>query len=119
GASSLEDFLVMAEGSRLIGDANNFLAMLWSWQHADISATPIYNGDFTRALAAIQARAIIMPSHTALSFPPEDNALEVRHMTNAELRPIPSLWGHMAGRPGANPADTAYIDQALKELLAS
>ena len=45
GASSLEDFLVMAEGARLSGDANNFLAMLWSWQHADISANPLYHGD--------------------------------------------------------------------------
>lgn len=119
GAASLEDFLVMAEGARLSGDANNFLAMLWSWQHADISANAIYNGDVARALGAIKARAIVMPSQTDLYFPPEDNALEVRHMPHAELRPIPSLWGHMAGRPAANPADTAYIDQALKELLAS
>src|SRR5262249_19540742 len=118
GASSLEDFLIMAEGSRLSGDANNFLAMLWSWQHADISANALYNGDFGRALGAITARAIVMPCQTDLYFPPEDNALEVRHMPHAELRPIPSLWGHMAGRPGANPADTAYVDQALKELLA-
>ena len=109
----------MAEGSRLSGDANNFLAMLWSWQHADISANAIYNGAFARALGAIKAKAIVMPSQTDLYFPPEDNALEVRHMPNAELRPIPSLWGHMAGRPEANPADTAYVDQALKELLAS
>lgn len=118
GASSLEDFLVMAEGARLSGDANNFLAMLWSWQHADISANARYQGDFTRALQGITAKAIVMPSQTDLYFPPEDNALEVQRMPQAELRPIPSLWGHMAGRPGANPVDTAYIDCALKELLA-
>ena len=51
-----------------------------------------------------------MPCQTDLYFPPDDNALEVRHMPNAVLRPIPSLWGHMAGRPGANPVDTAFID---------
>jgi homoserine O-acetyltransferase len=119
GASSLEDFLVMAEGSRLAGDANNFLAMLWSWQHADISANPLYQGNFPQALSAITAQAIVMPCQTDLYFPPEDNTLEVRHMPNAVLRPIPSIWGHMGGRPGANPADTAFIDQALKELLAS
>jgi homoserine O-acetyltransferase len=119
GASSLEDFLVMAEGTRLSSDANNLLAMLWSWQHADISANPIYHGDFRQALGAIKARAVLMPSQTDLYFPPEDNALEVRHMPNAELRPIPSIWGHMAGRPGANAADTTFIDNALKELLGS
>jgi homoserine O-acetyltransferase len=103
----------------LSGDANNFLAMLWSWQHADISANPLYQGDFPRALRAIKARAMVMPCQTDLYFPPEDNAIEVSHMSYAELRPIPSLWGHMAGRPAANPVDTAFIDAALKELLAS
>ncbi len=119
GAASVEDFLVMQEGRRLSGDANNFLAMLWSWQHADISANPIYNGDFTRALGAIKAQTIVMPSQTDLYFPPDDNALEVGHMPRAELRPISSIWGHMAGSPGVNPEDTACIDRALKELLAS
>ena len=119
GAASIEDFLVMQEGRRLNSDANNLLAMLWSWQQGDISANPLYNGDFEKALGAISAKAIVMPSQTDLYFPPEDNAWEVRHMPNAELRPIPSIWGHMAGSPGVNAVDTAFIDHALKELLAS
>jgi homoserine O-acetyltransferase len=36
---------------------------------------------------------------------------------NAELRPIPSIWGHAAGG-GLNPSDNAFIDAALNELLA-
>ncbi len=118
GAASLEDFLIMAEGARLSGDANNFLAMLGSWQQADISANNLYHGDIHRALQAITAQAIVMPCQTDLYFPPDDNVLEVAHMPHAELRPIPSLWGHMAGRPGVNPVDTAYINEALRELLA-
>ena len=58
-----------------------------------------------------------MPSQTDLYFPPDDNDWEVHHMPHAELRPIPSIWGHMAGSPGANPTDAAYIDKALKDLL--
>jgi hypothetical protein len=46
-----------------------------------------------------------------------DNQLEVAEMPNAELRPIPSIWGHAAGL-GVNPADNAFIDAALNELLA-
>lgn len=118
GAASLEDYLIMQEGRRLQGDANNFLAMLWSWQHADISANPLYHGDFHKALRAISAKAIVMPSQTDLYFPPEDNASEVQAMPNAELRPIPSVWGHTAGSPGVNPVDTAFIDTALRALLA-
>ena len=119
GAASLEDFLVMQEGRRLQRDANDLLAMLWSWQTADISANPIYHGVFSQALAGIKAKAIVMPSQSDLYFPPQDNVDEVRHMPNAECRPIPSIWGHMAGSPGANAPDTAFIDAALKELLAS
>jgi homoserine O-acetyltransferase len=118
GAASVEDFLIMQEGRRLASDANNLLAMLWSWQHGDISANPLYEGNIVRALGAIKARAVVMPSQTDLYFPPEDNAWEVSHMPHAELRPIPSLWGHMAGSPGVNPDDTRFLDAALRELLA-
>jgi homoserine O-acetyltransferase len=37
-------------------------------------------------------------------------------MPNAELRVIPSAWGHVAGL-GANPSDNEFIDSALHELL--
>ncbi len=60
-----------------------------------------------------------MPGQTDLYFPPEDNKYEVRHMPNAECRPIPSVWGHIAGGPGLNPVDVKFIDDALKELLAN
>lgn len=119
GYSSLEDFLVAFwEGFFLPKDANNLLAMLWTWQHGDIGATPGYGGDLDRALGAITARAIVMPGQTDLYFPPEDNEYEASKMPNAEFRPIPSVWGRFAGG-GLNPEDTQFIDDALKELLSS
>ena len=39
-----------------------------------------------------------------------------KQMPKAELRPIPSIWGHMAPF-GVNPPDNEFIDGALKELL--
>ncbi|MEA2228975.1 MAG: homoserine O-acetyltransferase/O-succinyltransferase, partial [Solirubrobacteraceae bacterium] len=48
----------------------------------------------------------------------EDNEYEVRHMPDAELRVIPGVWGHFAGG-GANPDDTRFIDQGLRDLLAA
>ncbi len=120
GFASLEDFLTgFWEGLFLPRDANNLLAMLWTWQHADISANRTYCGDFDRALGAITAKALVMPGQTDLYFPPEDSQYEVAHMPNAELRTIPSVWGHCAGGPGLNPADVRYIDEALKGLLRS
>ena len=117
GLASLEDVVRFMEGRFRRRDANDLLAMLWTWQHADISANPKYKGDLAGALRAFRARAIAMPSETDLYFRVRDNQIEVEQMPNAELRPIPSIRGHAAGR-GANPADNAFIDAALRELLA-
>ncbi|MEB3231363.1 MAG: hypothetical protein VKJ64_10165, partial [Leptolyngbyaceae bacterium] len=65
-----------------------------------------------------KAKAIVMPGQTDLYFPPEDNEYEVKHMPNAEFVAIPSIWGHFAGG-GINPVDTEFIDQYVKQLLAS
>lgn len=118
GLPSMEDFLKFAwEPFFQAHDANNLLAMLATWQAADISADPRFDGDFEKALAAITARAIVMPCRSDLYFPPEDSAIEVDHMPRAELRVIPSVWGHMAGG-GMNPEDMMFINTALAELLA-
>jgi homoserine O-acetyltransferase len=120
GYSSLEDFLVgFWEGFFLDGrDANNLLTMLWTWQNGDIGKTPGFGGDYEKALASIEAKAIVMPAEKDLYFPPEDEQYAVKHMPNAELRVIPGVWGHFAGG-GINPVDTKFIDDALEELLAS
>ncbi|MCX9190568.1 hypothetical protein C3Y87_03895 [Carbonactinospora thermoautotrophica] len=119
GYTSLESFLVgFWEGFFLDGrDANNLLAMLWTWQRGDVGATPGFDGDTERALASITAQAIVMPAQKDLYFPPEDEEWTVSHLRQAELRIIPGVWGHFAGG-GLNPEDTAFIDAALKELLA-
>jgi len=120
GYSSLEDFLVAFwEGFFLDRDPNNLLAMLWTWQNGDISANELYNGDYKAALGAIKAKAYVMPGQTDLYFPPEDSRNEVDNMPNASFVPIPSIWGHFAGGPGTNPVDIKFLDDKLKELLAS
>jgi homoserine O-acetyltransferase len=106
------------EANFLQFDANDLLGMLYTWQRSDISDNPIYAGDYDRALAAITARAIVLPGATDLYFPVADNAYQVERMRNAELRPIPSDWGHIAGAPGLNAPDMAFLDAALSELLA-
>src|SRR5215467_1901069 len=86
--------------------------MLWTWQHADISANELCGGDLDKALGAITADATVMPCETDLYFTVEDNRREVACMQKAELRPIPSIWGHRAGNPLLNPEDAAFIDRA-------
>ena len=104
GHSSLEDYLITSwEGRYLQNDANNILAMVATWQAGDISDNPLYGGDFEKALGSIKARAFVMPSETDQYFPPEDNRIEVSMMPNAELRVIPTIWGHTGGGRGAIP----------------
>ena len=118
GFDSLEDFLTgYWERWCLSLDANNILSQIWTWRHADISDNPLYGSNFEDALAAISARAIVLPSMTDTYFPPEDGEYEAAHMPNAEFRPIPTIWGHWAGS-GRNPTDAEFIDRALKDLMA-
>ena len=123
GFQSLEDFLVgFWEKFFLLRDANNLLAMLKTWQHADISANSVYNGDFKRALAAIKAKATVLSPTNDLYFPMEDNEWEVSHMINsgagagAKLVEIPGVYGHFAGG-GLSEADAQVIDKELRLLL--
>ena len=120
GYSSLEDFLVgFWEGFFLDRrDPNNLLTMLWTWQNGNVGNTPGFGGDHVKALNSIKAKTIVLPAEKDLYFPPEDEEYAVSHMSTAELRVIPGVWGHFAGG-GANPVDTEFIDGVLKELLAS
>lgn len=121
GFSSLEDFLVAVwEGFFLDDrDANNLLRMLWTWQNVDVGRTPGFDGSQEGALATITATAIVMAAQGDMFFPPEDEEAAVALMTgaDAELRVIPTTWGHFAGG-GLHEPDIKFIDDALKELLA-
>jgi homoserine O-acetyltransferase/O-succinyltransferase len=97
--------------------AANCYAQAVTWYNGDISANPIYGGDYERALRAIKARVLLLPGETDLYFRVADNALELKHLTSAELLPIPSIWGHRAGNPAMNPADTQFLKTAVRRWL--
>ncbi|AMY68318.1 alpha/beta fold hydrolase [Frigidibacter mobilis] len=118
GYASFDDFLVdFWEGWFLRRDANDLLAHLWTGRHADISANDLYRGDLGKALAAITADTILMPSSSDLYLPAEDVAREASRIRNAELRILESPWGPVVGE-GMNDADTAVIEQVIYDLLA-
>jgi len=119
GFASLEDYLVRAwEGNFLRRHGEDLLSMIDTWYQSDISDNVLYKGDLARALGAITARAIIMPSTTDLYFTLADSEVETRLMPNAELRPISSIWGHRAGNPLQCPEDEATLRTAVQALLA-
>ena len=60
---------------------------------------------------------LLMPSETDLYFRVADNAAELPYLATGTLRPIPSVWGHRAGNPSANPADAAFLKAGVADLL--
>jgi homoserine O-acetyltransferase len=121
GAASLEDFMVSGwETNFARRDPLDLLAQFRTWQHGDIAANALYGGDLPKALAAIEAQVLLMPGDHDLYFQVDDNRLELEHLKRGTLMPIPSVWGHRAGNPGAaQPEDRAFIEQHVGALLAS
>jgi homoserine O-acetyltransferase/O-succinyltransferase len=117
GFATMEDLVRDWEEDHLKWDANDLLTKIWTWQHGDISDNDIYRRDFKAALAAIRARAIVMPCSTDLYFPPDDNAAEVQQMPNANLRIFESAWGHCVASPGRSRKFARALDDAAAELL--
>ncbi|GAK42794.1 alpha/beta hydrolase fold protein [Paenibacillus sp. TCA20] len=118
GFDALEDFVAgVWDDSFMKMDPHNVLAMLWTGQNADISANPVYKGDFDKALQNIKAQACIMPGSTDLFCTSDENEYEAKLIPNAVLHPIESIWGHFAGR-GINSADSKFIDDNLRHLLS-
>jgi homoserine O-acetyltransferase len=56
GFQSVEELLIYWEDDHLSMDANNLLAMLWTWQNNDVSANPMYGGDFEESLKSIKVK---------------------------------------------------------------
>lgn len=118
GAPDLETFLKTDWEDRFgARPAANLYAQLRTWDAADISANALYDGNLQAALAAIQARVLLMPGATDLYFRAADNEAELPHLKHAALHPIPSIWGHRAGNPTSNPADADFIRTHVRTWL--
>ncbi|BFM08840.1 alpha/beta fold hydrolase [Halioxenophilus aromaticivorans] len=116
GFSSIDDFMVgFLENYFLPMDPNNLMTLASKWQHADVSRHT--DGCLESAMARITAKVFVMPIDEDMFFPPRDCEDEARLISNGQLRPVKSLWGHLA-LFGLEPAYVEQVDQLLKELLA-
>ncbi|MBC7583266.1 MAG: alpha/beta fold hydrolase [Tardiphaga sp.] len=121
GFISLEDFLARSwDGAFARRDANDLLAQIGIWQRGDISNNASFGGDISKAMTAITSRMLLMPGQTDCYFQVQDNAAELPFLVNArsaELKPIPSLYGHRAGNPALIPTDRAFINTTIAAFL--
>ncbi len=118
GAPDLETFLERDWAQRFEArPAANLYAQAVTWTHGDISANPLYGHDLPKALAAIKARVLLLPSETDLYFRVADHTSELAHLADARLSPIPSIWGHRAGNPAVIPEDFAFIRDEVRAWI--
>ena len=118
GAPDLDTFLRTDWEERFSRrSAADLYAQLRTWDAGDIASDPRFGGDLTRALGAIRARILLMPGETDLYFRVADNALELPHLRDAVLQPIPSIWGHRAGNPPPGSDDAAFLRDTVRTFL--
>ncbi|KAF7194697.1 hypothetical protein HII31_03959 [Pseudocercospora fuligena] len=100
------------------GEANDLLALLWTWQHGDVTRYfPEDAGDLAKTLGRVKARCLIVPVSTDQYFPPEDSEQEVKALKDGILRVVPSVWGHLAGGGNGTKEDTEFMVREIGEFL--
>ena len=97
-------------------DANNLILQMRTWEKHDVGTTPGFGGDVVGALKSIKVPILYMPSATDLYFPVGDARYEAAFIPGVSLVPIPSLWGHTAGR-ASNPADAKFLNEAIGNFI--
>lgn len=119
GFTSVDEFLTGFWEANFAGqDTNDLLAMLWTWQHADVGATEPFDGDVAKALGSVTARVLALPAQKDLYFPPEDEGWASTHIPGGTVETIPGEWGHLTGG-GLDPEGARFIGDAVRTLLAT
>ena len=116
GIDSSAGMIEFAKSVFMQHDANDLVAMAETWRAGNPGANPVYEGDFAEAMGAIRARGLVMPCDTDLYFRLSDNEEEVALLNDAELAPIRSDFGHLAGG-GLDAEAIRFIDSRIKTLL--
>ena len=97
-------------------DAIDLISQAITWQHHNVGTTPGFDGDHEKALRSIRAQVHYMPSETDLYFPAGDAEYEGQFIGRLRFVPIPSIWGHAAGR-AANDEDATFLNTEIQSFL--
>lgn len=124
GYRSLDEWAAVVAGTNY-NDwyADDLLVMLEMWQRSDIGATmgssrPDGNViSVSEALGQLSVRCLLMPCQTDQYFTWQLSEREAKHLKNADVAVIPSVWGHVAGG-GANQEDNDWMDRRIALFLS-
>jgi homoserine O-acetyltransferase len=98
-------------------------AIDWIWQTYaydahDAGATPGFSGDLATALAAVEARTLIVAAPDDLYNPTAAAREAASLIPNARYAEIPSLLGHQAAS-GSRPDDAAFLNREIAAFLTA
>jgi homoserine O-acetyltransferase/O-succinyltransferase len=99
-------------------DARDWIAQSHAYDAHDVGTTPGFDGDTARALASIEARALIGVPELDLYNPVEAGAWAAAHMQHATLLRVPSASGHMMASD-ADPASAAQLNAEIAAFMTS
>ncbi|TGJ79286.1 hypothetical protein E0Z10_g9478 [Xylaria hypoxylon] len=119
GYESLESWDKEVAGTNYLSwHADDLLAKLGMWQRGDL--TRLVSGGagslIEDALSNIKARVLLMPCRTDQYFRWEVSEKECKLIPKAELKVIPSVWGHLAGS-GLSKEDNQWMDKMITGFL--
>jgi homoserine O-acetyltransferase len=112
----VELFLRDLEGLFECKDANDLLSQAETWKRHDIGDTPGFGDELEKALGAIKAKVLLMPSTTDQYFPLADNKYESQFIPNVKFVPIETIFGHTGGG-GSDEEATKFISRTIDEFL--
>ena len=115
GCDTQEQFLQAWEAEHLAWDACDLLAMLHTWESADLTQRGAMS--LAQALAGVRARVHYMPCDRDAYFTAHEAALEAACLPDAAVSCLASPYGHCAGAPGRFAAETAQIEAAVRAFL--
>jgi homoserine O-acetyltransferase/O-succinyltransferase len=97
-------------------DPNDLLCTAWKRQRGDV--TRHTGGDLDAALGRITAKTFVMPISEDMFFPVRDCRAEQEKVSNAELRVLDDIGGHL-GLFAAAPTHMPQVDGHLRDLFDS
>ncbi len=99
-------------------DAHDYLYQSWAYEAHDVGMTGNFNGDTAAALAAIEARTLILAPALDLFNPAQAARDAATHIPGARCVEIPSMQGHQAAT-STKPDDAAFLKRVIGEFLST
>ena len=97
---------------------DDLLSMLYTWREHDVSVRADgCKEDWKSVFSRIESRFVIVGARSDRNFPVDGMMETASAIAGASVWVVPSVWGHRAGAPEGNEADSRSVDDAIRHVL--